>query len=72
MAMEFPAAGALVHEAPEHYGLRWMLLRNLPMQVGVRGPPRVRDDALVIVAVFHARRRPGYWLERLRQVSRKT
>jgi len=30
----------------------------------------VRDEALLLVAVFHARRRPGYWLERLNQLGR--
>src|SRR5438128_6826009 len=30
----------------------------------------VHDDALLLVAVFHARRRPGYWLEKLRQLGR--
>jgi hypothetical protein len=30
----------------------------------------VRHEALLLVAVFHARRRPGYWLERLNQLGR--
>jgi len=30
----------------------------------------VRDEALLLVAVFHARRRPGYRLERLNQLGR--
>jgi hypothetical protein len=29
----------------------------------------VRAEALLVVAVFHARRRPGYWLERLNQLG---
>jgi hypothetical protein len=32
----------------------------------------VRDEALLLVAVFHARRRPGYWLERLNQSGRRS
>jgi hypothetical protein len=43
-----------------------MLLQSFPIKVVYT----VRDDALVIVAVFHARRRPGYWLERLKQFGR--
>jgi hypothetical protein len=30
----------------------------------------VRDETLLLVAVFHARRRPGYWLERLKHLGR--
>ena len=63
--MEFPAAPALVHEAPAAYGLRWVQLASFPIKLVFA----VRDDALLVVAVFHARRRPGYWLERLRQLG---
>jgi len=61
LAMEFPGAAALVHEAPVAYGLRWIMLQSFPIRLVYA----VRDDALIIVAMFHARRRPGYWLDRL-------
>jgi toxin ParE1/3/4 len=66
LAIEFPALAPAIHEAPASYGLRWMLLQSFPMKLIYT----VRDDALIIVAVFHARRRPGYWLERLKQLGR--
>ncbi len=50
--------------APAGYGLRWVMLRTFPIKLIYA----VRDDALLLVAVFHARRRPGYWLERLKQL----
>lgn len=64
LAMEFPDAAPTVKEAPAEYGLRWI------------GPPRfpiklvfaVRADQFLVVALFHARRRPGYWLARLEQL----
>jgi len=55
-----------VQEAPAAYGLRWILLGSFPIKLVYV----VRDDALVVVAVVHARRRPGYWLERLQQLGR--
>jgi plasmid stabilization system protein ParE len=64
LLMEFPQAAPAVAEASARYGLRWTLLRSFPIKVVYT----VREDALVVVAVFHARRRPGYWLERLERL----
>jgi toxin ParE1/3/4 len=66
LALEFPEAFASVPETPVAFGLRWVMLRTFPIKLVYT----VRDDALLLVAVFHARRRPGYWLERLKQLSR--
>jgi toxin ParE1/3/4 len=65
LAMEFPDAAAKVAEAPPQYGLRWTLLHSFPVKLVYT----VRADALLIVAVFHAHRRPGYWLARLKHLS---
>lgn len=51
-------------------GLAWMGPRAARAVQGRRGfPYRViyfaRDDLLMIVAVAHTKRRPGYWRERL-------
>ena len=43
-----------------------VMLRTFPIKLVYT----VHDDALLLVAVFHARRRPGYWLERLRRPGR--
>ena len=51
---------------PVAFGLRWVMLRSFPIKLVYT----VRDEVLLLVAVFHARRRPGYWLERLRQLGR--
>jgi hypothetical protein len=66
LALEYPEAFAIVHEAPAAFGLRWVILRSFPIKLVYT----VRDEALLLVAVFHARRRPGYWLERLNQLGR--
>jgi toxin ParE1/3/4 len=65
LAMEFPDAGAVVHDAPARFGLRWVMLQSFPVKLVYT----VRDDALVIVAVFHPRRRPGYWFRRLKNLD---
>jgi hypothetical protein len=51
--------------APARFGLRWVMLQSFP----VKRVYTVRDDALVIVAVFHPRRRPGYWFRRLKNLD---
>jgi hypothetical protein len=66
LALEFPEAFATIQEAPVALGLRSVMLRSFPIKLVYT----VRDDALFLVAVFHARRRPGYWLERLKQLGR--
>jgi plasmid stabilization system protein ParE len=66
LALEFPGAFAIVEGAPAVYELRSVMLRSFPIKLIYT----VRDDALLLVAVFHARRRPSYWLERLNQLGR--
>ena len=66
LALEYPEAFSAVQEVPEPFGLRWVMLRSFPIKLVYT----VRDETLLLVAVFHARRRPSYWLERLRQLGR--
>ena len=66
VALEYPEAFGPVPEAPVDFGLRWVMLKTFPIKLVYT----VRDEALLLVAVFHARRRPGYWLERLNQLGR--
>ena len=62
LAMGFLTAPPLVHEAPAAYRLPWVLLGSCPIQLVYT----VSDDALLV----QARRRPGYWLDRLKQLGR--
>lgn len=66
VALEYPEAFATVQETPVAFGLRWVMLRSFPIKLVYTA----RDEALLVVAVFHARRRPGHWLERLKQLGR--
>jgi hypothetical protein len=66
LALEYPEAFSAVEEVPVAFGLRWVMLQSFPIKLVYT----VRDEALLLVAVFHTRRRPGYWLERLRQLRR--
>lgn len=60
-AMEFPGAGTMVRDVPSEHGLRWTMVRSFPVKIVYA----VRQDEVVIVAVFHARRRPDYWATRV-------
>lgn len=66
VALAFPDAFAIMEGAPAVHELRSVMLRTFPIKLVYT----VRDEALLLVAVFHARRRPGYWLERLKQLGR--
>jgi toxin ParE1/3/4 len=61
-ALTFPAAFRVVHGKPPRFEFRAARLRSFPVSVIYI----VRDDTLVVVAVFHDRRRPNYWLSRIR------
>ena len=61
---EWPRIGPVwtYSEVPE--GVRRFSLRTFPYHIVY-----IEDPRLVIVAVAHMKRRPGYWRRRLRQVS---
>lgn len=63
--LEFPAIGSPVPNTPPHLGIRRRLLQRFGVEVAYM----TSGDSLVILAVFHGKRRPGYWRRRLRQLS---
>jgi len=65
-ATELEAAVQAIMEAPERWskyvaGTRRFLLHRYPFYLVYR----VRVSTIELIAVAHARRRPGYWLARL-------
>ena len=64
---EIEAAAQAIAEAPNacppyRHGTRRFLLRRFPYSLVYR----VEPTRLIVVAVAHAHRRPGYWAQRLR------
>lgn len=64
-AQEVAAAIGLIAEAPNRYpraehGTRRLILQRFPFNVFYR----TGEDEVVIVAVAHQKRRPGYWSSR--------
>lgn len=57
IAVRFPLAGSLSPAAT-----RKVLLRGFPFSIYYL----VETDAIVVVAVAHHARRPGYWIDRLK------
>ncbi|MSP63343.1 MAG: hypothetical protein EXR72_23970 [Myxococcales bacterium] len=49
-------------DLPADLDVRRRVIERFPLTVVYL----VRDDTLIIVAVAHQRRRPGYWMQRLR------
>jgi plasmid stabilization system protein ParE len=65
-AAELDVAASAIERAPStwpthHHGTRRFLLRRFPYSVIYR----IEPAKIVIVAVAHGRRRPGYWKDRL-------
>ena len=63
LTLEFPDMGAPVADAPLELGVRRQLVRRFDVEIDYL----VSGDTVVILAVFHCKRRPGYWKDRLRQ-----
>ncbi len=45
-----------------HNDIRWKLVRRFPFAVIYK----VKLDSILIIAVAHQRRKPGYWLSRMK------
>jgi plasmid stabilization system protein ParE len=63
LTLEFPEMGAPVADTPPELGVRRRLVRRFDVEIDYL----VSGDTLVVLAVFHCKRRPGYWKDRLRQ-----
>jgi toxin ParE1/3/4 len=62
--LEFPEMGSIVAGAPTRLGIR----RRLLQRFGVEIDYIPSGDTLIIIAVFHGKRRPGYWKSRLERL----
>jgi toxin ParE1/3/4 len=63
LTLEFPEMGAPVMDAPPELGVRRQLVRRFDVEIDYL----VSGDMIVVIAIFHCKRRPGYWKDRLRQ-----
>lgn len=59
-AREFPGAGAVALEFT--HTVRKFPFEGFPFYIVTS----VIDDTLVVIAVAHAKRKPGYWVERVK------
>jgi plasmid stabilization system protein ParE len=63
LTLEFPEMGAPVVDTPPELGVRRQLVRRFDVEIDYL----VSGDAFVVIAIFHCKRSPGYWKDRLRQ-----
>lgn len=61
-ARAFPDAGTAMVDARMERLVRRFPLEGFPFQIVTT----VVDDGLLVIAVAHAKRKPGYWLERVK------
>lgn len=65
--LEFPEIGFLVSDTPPDLNVR----RRIIQRFGVEIDYVVADDELIVIAIFHCKRRPGYWRDRLDKLRAK-
>ena len=61
LTLEFPHMGSPVLNTPPELDVRRRLVQRFSVEVDYV----VTGDELIVIAVFHTRRRPGYWRDRL-------
>jgi len=64
LTLQFPEMGSLVLNTPPELRVRRRLVRRFDVEIDYI----VIDDELIILAIFHCKREPGYWHARLRRV----
>jgi len=65
-ALEFPQSGTPISGLRVRYDVRRFLFDKFPYSIVAAYP----EDELVVVAVAHQHRKPGYWQKRLAEVKR--
>jgi toxin ParE1/3/4 len=61
LTLEFPAMGAVIPNTPPDLEVR----RRQVQRFGVEIDYLVAGQELIVLAIFHCKRRPGYWRARL-------
>lgn len=61
LMLEFPELGSPVANTPPEL----MVRRRLVHRFGVEIDYVLAGDDLIVIAIFHCKRKPGYWRERL-------
>ncbi len=64
LTLEFPEMGAPVEDTPPTLGVRRRFLRRFSVEIDYL----IVEEALVVLAIFHCKRRPGYWRDRLDRI----
>jgi toxin ParE1/3/4 len=62
LVRENPERWGLVPRVPQQFAIRRVLVKDFPYSVVYM----VHDTEVVVLAIAHGRRRPGYWRSRLR------
>jgi plasmid stabilization system protein ParE len=66
LTLEFPDMGSPVVDTPADLHVRRRLVRRFDVEIDYVA----LGDELVVLAIFHSKRRPGYWRARLERFRR--
>jgi plasmid stabilization system protein ParE len=61
LTLEYPEIGTPVADTPPELKVRRQLIRRFGVEVDYM----IESDTILVVALFHCKRRPGYWAQRL-------
>ena len=67
VTLEFPEIGSPVADTPPELNVRRRLVQRFDVEIDYV----VVGDELVVLAIFHCKRRPGYWRDRLTKIQPK-
>lgn len=67
VTLEFPEIGSPVTDTPPELNIRRRLVQRFDVEIDYVA----QGDELVVIAIFHSKRRPGYWSDRLNRIRSK-
>lgn len=67
VTLEFPESGSPVTDTPAELNVRRRLVQRFDVEIDYV----THGDELVVIAIFHCKRRPGYWRDRLTKIRPK-
>jgi toxin ParE1/3/4 len=67
VTLEFPAIGSPVADTPPELNVRCRIVQRFGVEIDYV----VVGDEIVVLAIFHCKRRPGYWRDRLGRIPPK-
>ena len=67
LTLQFPDMGSPVADTPPELHVRRRIVRRFNVEIDYL----ISKDTLIVIAIFHCKRSPGYWRDRLERLRKR-